>query len=98
MKILAFCLLSLVTVLQADDYTFGPDSQRQPGVPQGAVTKYAWSASKIFPGTTRNYWVYVPQQYKSDKPACVMIFQDGGGYIADTGSIRGPVVLDNLIA
>ena len=98
MKIFAFCLLTLAAVLRADDYTLGPDSQRQPGVPQGVVTKYTWATSKIFPGTTRDYWVYVPQQYKSDKPACVMIFQDGGGYISDKGSIRGPVVLDNLIA
>ena len=63
-----------------DDYTLGPDSQVQPGVPQGEVTKYSWT-SQIFPGTVRDYWVYVPKQYDSAKPACVMVFQDGAGYI-----------------
>jgi len=83
MKILAICLLSAASFLQAEDYTLGPDSQRQPGVPQGTVTRHSWSTSKIFPGTTRDYSIYVPQQYKADKPACVMIFQDGSGYISD---------------
>jgi gluconolactonase len=74
----------------------GPDSQRQPGVPKGAVTKYSWS-SKIFPGTVRDYWVYVPAQYKPEKPACVMVFQDGQGYVNEEGAWRTPVVFDNLI-
>ena len=43
-------------------YTLGPDSQQQPGVPQGVVTKYTWT-STIYPGTTRDYWIYVPAQY-----------------------------------
>lgn len=78
-------------------YKMGPDSQRQPGVPKGNVTKHEFKSSKIYPGTTRDYWVYVPTQYKAEKPACVMIFQDGGGYISDEGGLRGPLVLDNLI-
>ncbi|MEI8063647.1 MAG: alpha/beta hydrolase-fold protein [Verrucomicrobiota bacterium] len=77
-------------------YPLGPDSQRQLGVPQGVVTKYEWR-STIFPGTVRNYWVYVPAQHTSDKPANVMVFQDGGGYVNETGDTRVPVVFDNLI-
>jgi gluconolactonase len=79
-------------------YTLGPDSQRQAGVPQGVVTKYTWSTSQIYPGTTRDYWIYVPAQYTPTKPACVMVFQDGGGMVTDTGEWRVPVVFDNLIA
>ena len=82
----------------ADEYTLGPESQRQPGVPEGAVTHHTWNTSKIFPGTTRDYWVYVPQQYKDDKPAAVMVFQDGGGFIKEDGNSRVPIVFDNLIA
>jgi enterochelin esterase-like enzyme len=41
--------------------------------------------------------VYVPAQYDASKPACVMIFQDGGGYIKDDGGWRVPLVFDNLI-
>ncbi len=78
-------------------YKHGADSMRQSGVPQGEVTKFEYRAKEIFPGTVRDYWVYVPAQYKPDKAACVMVFQDGQGYIADDGNLRGPLVLDNLI-
>lgn len=80
----------------ADDYKLGPDSMPQEGVPRGDVTKHTWT-SKIFPGTVRDYWVYVPKQYDPAKPACVMVFQDGGGYVSTNGSYRVPVVFDNLI-
>jgi sugar lactone lactonase YvrE/enterochelin esterase-like enzyme len=81
---------------QTQNYTLGPDSQRQPNVPQGTVTKYSWT-SQIYPGTTRDYWVYVPAQYRGDKPACLMVFQDGGGYVDENGGWRATIVLDNLI-
>src|SRR4051812_16216702 len=96
-----FCaplLLILTSVaLAADDYTLGPDSMEQPGVPKGTVTKYSWNKSEVFPGTARDYWVYVPAQYDEKKPACVMVFQDGAGYQNPTGQFRVPVVFDNLI-
>ncbi len=81
----------------ANNYVLGPDSQLQPGVPQGTVTQYSW-ASRIYPGTVRDYWVYVPAEYDASTPACVMIFQDGGGYVKPDGAWRVPVVFDNLIA
>lgn len=81
----------------AEEYVLGPDSQRQPDVPKGTITKLSWNVSNIYPGTTRDYWIYVPAQYKADKPACVMVFQDGGGMVTETGAWRVPVVFDNLI-
>jgi enterochelin esterase family protein len=81
----------------ADDYKPGPDSMRQPDVPKGTITKYTWKGSKIFPGTARDYWVYVPAQYDGKTPACVMVFQDGGSYLKEDGAYRAPVVMDNLI-
>ena len=80
----------------APQYTLGPDSQVQADVPHGEVTKYSWT-STIYPGTTRDYWVYVPKQYDASKPAAVMVFQDGEGYVREGGSWRVPVVFDNLI-
>ncbi len=77
-------------------YTLGPDSQVQPDVPKGEVTKYSWT-STVFPGTVRDYWVYVPKQYNASTPAAVMVFQDGEGYIREDGNWRVPVVFDNLI-
>ena len=97
MKISLFLLVFIsLSPLGAQEYTLGPDSQRQADVPRGTVTPHTW-ASKIYPGTTRNYWIYVPAQYKPEKPACVMIFQDGGGMITETGGWRVPIVFDNLI-
>jgi enterochelin esterase-like enzyme len=83
---------------QPGPYKPGPDSEVKPGVPQGKVTKYEWATSKIFPDTKRDYWVYVPAQYDGTKPACVLVFQDGGGCINPTGALRVPTVMDNLIA
>ena len=60
-----------------DQYVPGPDSKEQPGVPKGEVTKYSWNESKVYPGTVRDYWVYVPKQYDGSKPACVYVCQDG---------------------
>jgi enterochelin esterase-like enzyme/sugar lactone lactonase YvrE len=89
-------LLGSGTMLWAEDYVLGPDSQVQPGVPKGELTKRTWT-SRIFPGTTRDYWVYVPKQYDASKPAAVMVFQDGAGYVREDGNWRVPVVFDNLI-
>ncbi len=73
-----------------DNYEPGPDSKPQPGVPKGEVLKFVFEKSKIVPGTTRDYWIYVPAQYRPDQPACVYVQQDGVRFEA-------PVVFDNLI-
>jgi len=97
---LLLCLVVITsgTLHAAEEYPLGPDSQRQAGVPQGAVTHYTWTNSKVYPGTFRDYWVYVPAQYTPDKPACVMVFQDGEGFMKEDGRARIPIVFDNLIA
>ncbi|MEJ6723616.1 MAG: SMP-30/gluconolactonase/LRE family protein [Akkermansiaceae bacterium] len=65
----------------------------------GTLTKHQFSDSKIFPGTTRDYWIYVPAQYDGSKPACLMVFQDGAGFVRNPGK-EGyvPDVFDKLIA
>ena len=74
-----------------------PDRVVQSGVPQGTVTSGQFSDSQVFPGTQRDYSVYVPAQYKADKPASLMVFMDGRGYANPKGAFRVPVVFDNLI-
>ena len=54
-------------------FDYGPESHRQAGVPQGSITQFA-HVSTIFPNARRDYWVYVPQQYASSRPAAVMVF------------------------
>jgi enterochelin esterase-like enzyme len=78
---------------QLEVYETHPDSRERPGVPKGTVKQMPPWESKIFAGTKRDWWVYVPAQYKPETPAAVMVFQDGAGpkdYV--------PVVFDNLIA
>jgi gluconolactonase len=96
MRLIPILVLSAWALAGAEEYSLGPDSQRQPGVPRGTVTQHTWT-SRIFPGTVRDYWVYVPAQYKPERPAAVMIFQDGGGYVKEDGAWRVPIVFDNLI-
>ena len=101
MKLSAFIALffvsSSVSFAQSkqEKYPVHPDSVRQDGVPQGKVEgPFDFNDSKIYPGTIRKYWVYVPDQYDKAKPACLMVVQDG------FGRARGwklPTVMDNLI-
>ena len=85
-------LLAVPALAQTtDNYEAGPDSKPQPGVPKGEILKFSFEKSKVFPGTTRDYWLYVPAQYKPDTPACVYIQQDGIRFEA-------PTVFDNLIS
>ncbi len=96
--LLILLILSNSSTLAFDNYTLGTNSLFNPDVPQGVVTKHRWENSEIFPGTVRDYWVYVPKQYDAAKPTCVMVFQDGAGYVRTNGEWRVPIVFDNLIA
>lgn len=66
------------------------EPKKADAIPKGEVTKYTLEESKIFPGTVRDYWVYVPAQYDASKPACVHVNQDGIQFNA-------PAVFDRLI-
>lgn len=87
------CLLLQISVFgQSDVEQYPVDSASVPhtGVPRGKILKFTFEQSKIFPGTWREYWVYIPEQYQPDKPACVFVCQDGIQWMA-------PTVFDNLI-
>ena len=93
-----FLLLLCFTSSQAaDNYVLGPDSKPQPGVPEGHIEKLFFKDSKIYPGTERNWWIYVPAQYDPAEPACLMVWQDGHSPVTRDGQWRVPVVFDNLI-
>ena len=99
MRLLFPLALLSVASFAADDYQPGPDAQPRADVPHGEVKKMPpFETSTVFPGTTHDWQIYVPKQYDAAKPACVMIFFDGGGYANLTGPSRVPVVFDNLIA
>lgn len=101
---LIYCsLLSAIAMGQdapkPKEYSLGPDSQRKEGVPKGTVTRHVWK-SAVYPGTIREYHVYVPAQYRKEgsEPAAVMVFQDGHAYVSENGQMRTTIVFDNLIA
>src|SRR5262249_56069435 len=73
--------------------TTQPEARKQPGVPEGKRIQQPKWTSKIFEGTMRDWWVYVPAQYKPENPACVMVFQDG-----QNAKNYVPTVFDNMIA
>ena len=79
------------------EFPLGPDSRPQPGVPQGRLEKFTWSTSRVFPGTVRDCWIYVPAQYEAAKPACVFVVQDGEAHWQPERRWRIPAILDNLI-
>ncbi len=70
-------------------YNMPPDMKYQPGVPRGTVFTFQMNNSRYFPGAQRTIFVYVPAQYKADKPACVMVMQDN--------LMVPPVLFDNFI-
>ncbi len=99
-RALSACLVCLVLfdtnhiLAQQESYPEPPEAKRGDDVPAGEIKGPFQLTSKIFPGTEREYWVYVPAQYDPQKPACTMIVQDG------LNRARGwklPEVLDNLI-
>lgn len=74
-------------------YAIHPDSITNNDRPHGELRQMPRFRSRIFEGTSRDWWVFIPSQYRPENPACVMVFQDGASY-------RGIVqpVFENLIA
>src|ERR1043165_360668 len=107
---IATVLLSALPVIAAENpstnrpsaqvgktYELGPDSLPQEGVPKGKLEGPFLFKSQVFSNTVRKYWVDVPAQYTPEKPACVLVFQDGQRATRTNGSLRVPQVMENLI-
>jgi enterochelin esterase family protein len=99
----ALVLFALATAVPAQterkhgEYSLGPDSLPQQGVPKGKVEGPFLFKSRIIENTVRRYWVYVPAQYNPGKAANVLVFQDGQRAVNPKGMLRVPQVLENLI-
>ena len=64
MRIVPVIVLAIAAnLLAAEPYKLGPDSQSQDGVLKGEVTKFHWKNEKFYPGTERDFWIYVPKQH-----------------------------------
>ncbi len=81
---------SLILLTGITGAVHGADEATKSEVPKGEMKAYTFENSKVFPGTTRSYSIYVPKQYDPAKPACLYVNQDGVQYNA-------PAVFDELI-
>jgi gluconolactonase len=70
----------------------------QTAAAKGTVTKASFKSTKYFPGTVRDYWVYVPGVPAPDGGYALMVIQDGAGFINETGRFKSADVFDRLIA
>ena len=83
-------LFGLTAGKAQETYPVDSASVEHAGVPKGELIKCSFEHSAIYPGTYRDYWIYVPAQYKPENPACVYVNQDGIQW-------KAPTVMDNLI-
>jgi enterochelin esterase-like enzyme len=74
------------------------DALQKPGVPIGTLSARLSLRSSVYDGMSSDYWIYVPAQYDARRPAALMIFQDGEGYLNRQGDHPALNVIDNLIA
>jgi enterochelin esterase-like enzyme len=86
-------LLSGIAAAAEPDFPLTADSQPQASVLKGEIIKGSYTAhdGSVFPGTERDYQIYLPAGLDQTQPAAFMVFQDGVIY-------QAPVVFDNLIA
>ncbi len=94
-RLVFLCIFLLNGICKAQEivglsYPADPASQPHPDIQKGEIIKFDFSTSKIYPGTTRTCWVYVPAGYDPAKPACLFVDMDGIQFNA-------PTVFDYLI-
>jgi enterochelin esterase family protein len=77
---------------------YNPDSYPKAGVPKGTLSEKKTIASKIYEGSTADYWVYVSPGVDPSRPAPLMVWQDGQGLVnGDLSTLRLFTVTENLV-
>lgn len=87
----------LGVVMLMGSMVWGQDAPAAVAAPKGRVEQARLGDSGIYPGTQRDYWIYVPAQYDGSREAAVMIFEDGAAYVSENGASKAPLVMDELI-
>lgn len=76
-----------------------PEANGAEDVPAGNLTRHGdWEGSEIYPNTRRNIHVYTPAGFDQNRPARLLVCQDGYGYASRNGAVRATRVLDTLHA
>jgi enterochelin esterase family protein len=78
---------------------YNPDSYPQPGVAPGSLAVMKTMTSKIYPGVSYTYWVYVNAGADLQNGAPLMVWQDGETIVGnmDLLRLRLQIVSDNLV-
>ena len=78
---------------------YNPDSYPLPGVTRGTLSERKTLQSKIYPGMSANYWVYVNPGVDPARPSPLMVWQDGETIVGnqDLLRLRLQIVTDNLV-
>ncbi len=85
----------------AGDGCYNPCPEAFPAedVAEGQLSVHrGWEGSRIFAGTRRDVFVYLPAGFDRSKPANLIVFNDGSGYLWVKGAVRATRVLDTLHA
>lgn len=81
----------------SDCYTPSIEAQALSSGLQGHIVKLAdWSASRIYPHSTRDIWFYRPVSVDSAADMKIIVFNDGAAYLSRSGAVRATRVLDHL--
>ncbi|MEM7101199.1 MAG: alpha/beta hydrolase-fold protein [Pseudomonadota bacterium] len=93
-------ILNSLNVPQDRIYHPCPEAYPDRSLPTGSIFPHRdWAESKLYPGTIRDLFVYIPTQYTQGSESCrLLIFNDGAGYLSRRGSVRAGLVLDSLHA
>ena len=78
---------------------YNPDSYPLPGVERGKLSEKKTLDSKVYPGMSANYWVYVNPGADPTLGAPLMVWQDGETIVGnqDLLRLRLQIVSDNLV-
>ena len=78
---------------------YNPDSYPVSGVPRGKLSAKKTLTSKIYPGMSADYWVYVNPGADTTRGAPLMVWQDGETIVGnqDLLRLRLQIVSDNLV-
>jgi enterochelin esterase-like enzyme len=78
---------------------YGPDSYPLAGIPGGKLSERKTLVSRVYPGMSSNYWIYVNAGVDTSAGAPLMVWQDGETIVGyqDLMRLRLQIVTDNLV-
>ena len=91
MLAVGFQTISFAQDISNKRYPYEPASKASTDISKGELLQFSFKQSKLYPGTIRSYWVYVPKEYKPENPACLFVCMDNVIFNA-------PTVFDYLIS